>query len=118
MLTIFENVILIIAALFVLAQLIGFRNRAVQGGIILPPVVVSTLLFIIFLLIIYFGGWSPLHLLWLFVVSFLVGVPLLLFPIVQKTAMYFLSLLAMIRVSTEPEEHPQKKRRSRKRKGR
>ena len=118
MIMILENVVLIIAVLYVLGQLVSFRNRAVQGGIILPPVVVATLLFIIFLLVVYFGGWSPFHLLWLFVASFLIGTPILIFPIIQKVAMYFIGLLAMIRLSTEPAEQPQKKMRSRKRKGR
>jgi hypothetical protein len=53
-----------------------------------------TLVFILFILVVWIMGASPLHLLWLFSLSFVLGIAILFFPAGQLLVMACRGLLA------------------------
>ena len=94
---ILSTVIMVVAILWVIAQLLTTRRRARQGEIVMPPLFAATLIFILFILLVWVMGASPLHLLWLFPLSFVLGIAVLLFPLGQLLVMACLGLLAGLR---------------------
>lgn len=91
---ILSTVIMVLAIIWVIAQLLTTRRRARHGQIVVPPLFAATLVFILFILLVWFMGASSLHLLWLFPLSFVVGIAVLLFPTGQLLVMACLGLLA------------------------
>ncbi len=86
--------ILALSIILVLWQLVRTRKRARNGEIIVPPFFSGLLIFSLFVLGVVIFGVSPLHLLWLFPVSYGIGTVLLFLPAVQKIVMTFLLMLA------------------------
>ncbi len=91
---ILSTVIRVAAIIWVIAQLLTTRRRVRQGEIVVPPLFAATLVFILFILVVWIMGASPLHLLWWFPLSFVLGIAVLLFPAGQLLVMACLGLLA------------------------
>jgi len=90
---ILSTVIMVVAIIWVIAQLLTTRKRVRQGEIAVPPLFAATLVFILFILVVWIMGASPLHLLWLFPLSFVLGIAILFFPAGQLLVMACLGLL-------------------------
>lgn len=88
------SLVLGVAILWVLRQLWRTRQRLRSGQIVVPPLFATTLVFTGCIVGVLALGASPLHLLWLFLVSFVLGVVLLLFPFGLTLTMACLGLLA------------------------
>ena len=91
---ILSTVIIIVAIGWIIGQLLATRRRLRDGEIVVPPLFAATLVFIVFILVVWAMGASPLHLLWLFPLSFVLGIAVLLFPVGQQLVMACLGLLA------------------------
>ena len=88
------TVIMVLAIGWVIVQLLTTRRRLRSGEIVVPPLFAATLVFVLFMLVVWAMGASPLHLLWLFPLSFVIGIAVLLFPAGQQLVMACLGLLA------------------------
>jgi hypothetical protein len=73
--------------LWVTSQLFVTRRRLRTGQVVIPPLFAAMLVFVLCILLIAAIGASPLHLLWLFLLSFVLGVALLVFPAGMKLTM-------------------------------
>ncbi len=91
---IISAVIMVVAIGWVIVQLLTTRRRLRHGEIVVPPLFAATLVFILFILFVWLLETSPLHLLWLFPLSFVLGIAVLLFPAGQQLVMACLGLLA------------------------
>lgn len=89
-----STLVMIAAIVWVTVQLLTTRRRLRSGEIVVPPLFAATLVFIVFILVVWAMGASPLHLLWLFPLSFVLGIAVLLFPAGQQLVMACLGLLA------------------------
>ena len=96
-----ENTVLVTACLWVVWQVLSLRNMALNGGAIIPPAITSLIVFIIFLALVVAFQLSSFHLIWLFVLSLVLGFVAIVFPVGQKMAMGFLAILAMTGKSQE-----------------
>ncbi|HHP7231783.1 MAG TPA: hypothetical protein ACFCUY_13115 [Xenococcaceae cyanobacterium] len=99
-----ENTILVTAVVWVVWQVISLINMTLNGGTIIPPAITSLIIFIIFLALVIAFQLSSLHLIWLFLLSLVLGFVAIIFPVGQKIAMGFLGLLAMTGKSQEETE--------------
>ena len=88
-----EKLILAIAIVWTIWRIFDIRSKAINGEMIIPPFVASLLIFILFIISIIILGASPFHLLWLFPLSLLLGIVVLLFPFGRKFIMTFLTIL-------------------------
>ena len=93
----FDTIILAVAIAWAVWQLWDTRRRVRSGAIVVPLLFAATLVFVLFILLILAIGASPLHLLWLFPLSFVLGVVILVFPAGVKFTMTCLFLLAGIK---------------------
>jgi hypothetical protein len=92
--TILGTVVMVAAIIWITVQLLNTRRRLRSGEIVVPPLFAATLVSIVFILVVWVMGASPLHLLWLFPLSFVLGIAVLLFPVGQQLVMACLGLLA------------------------
>ena len=99
-----ENTVLATACLWVVWQVLSLRNMALNGGAIIPPAITSLIIFIVFLASVVAFQLSSFHLIWLFILSLVIGFIAIVFPIGQKIAMGFLAILAMTGKSKEETE--------------
>ncbi len=99
---ILSTVIRVAAIIWVIAQLLTTRKRARQGEIVVPPLFAATLVFILFILVAWIMGASPLHLLWLFPLSFVLGIAVLLFPGVNCGSWHVTGCWPDLRVAMNP----------------
>ena len=76
-----NTVVLGAAVLWVLRQLLVTRRKLRTAQIIIPPLFAATLVFLLSTLVVVAIGASPLYLLWLFPLSFVLGLSLVLFPL-------------------------------------
>ncbi len=100
--TILSTGIMLVAVGWVIAQLLTTRRRLRNGEIVVPPLFAATLVFLLFILVVWAMGASPMHLLWLFPLSFVLGIAVLLFPVGQQLVMACLGLLAGLKGRDEP----------------
>ena len=100
---IIRTVVFVLAILWVLSQLVVTRRKLRAGQIVIPPLFAATLVFLVCILVVAALGASPLHLLWLFLLSFVLGLALLLFPPGVKLTMACLGLLAGLPSLDEPQ---------------
>ena len=100
--TILSTVIMLVAIGWVIAQLLTTRRKLRSGEIVVPPLFAATLVFLLFILLVWAMGASPLHLLWLFPLSFVLGIAVLLFPVGQQLVMACVGLLAGLKGRDEP----------------
>jgi hypothetical protein len=91
---IIHTVVFVLAILWVLSQLVVTRRKLRTGQVVIPPLFAATLVFLVCILVVAALGASPLHLLWLFLLSFVLGFALLLFPPGVKLTLAGLALLA------------------------
>jgi hypothetical protein len=109
--------VLVLAIVWTLWQLVHAQRQVRSGAIVIPPFVAATLVFALCIVVVMLTGVSPLHLVWLFPCSFLVGIAVLLFPFGTHLLLRFLVLLAgSVEGSALPQ--PQAGRGSRVRRGR
>ncbi len=80
-LNIFELVIIIIAIIFIVTWIFGVRTHIKRGRGIQQQTLNTILLFIVSLLLTIFLKISPLHLLWMFPTSWILGVLSIAFPL-------------------------------------
>jgi hypothetical protein len=96
-----ENTILATAVVWIIWQVLSLRNMALNGGSIIPPAITSLIIFIIFLALVVAFQLSSFHLIWLFLLSLMLGFVAIIFPVGQKIAIGFLGILAMTGKSQE-----------------
>lgn len=94
MINILSNFILVIAVLFSTGLIFNIRKRIIDGDTIMPSVVTFILIFISFIVIVLISGISAFHLIWMFFLSLVLGMVLIVFPPTQKLTMSFIILLA------------------------
>jgi membrane protein CcdC involved in cytochrome C biogenesis len=66
----------VLAILWVLSQLVITRRKLRTGQVVIPPLFAATLVFLVCILVVAALGASSLHLLWLFLLSFVLGLAL------------------------------------------
>ena len=98
--------VFVLAILWVLSQLVVTRRKLRTGQVVIPPLFAATLVFLVCILVVVAIGASPLHLLWLFLLSFVLGLALLLFPLGVKLTLICLGLLAGLPSLDEPQPAP------------
>ncbi|MCP4990402.1 MAG: hypothetical protein GY928_31500 [Colwellia sp.] len=91
----FENIILLLAIAWPIWQVLSIRKQVINEGIVMPPFITTLFVFIVAIVLVIIFQWSPFHLLWMFVASFILGFILIMFPPIQKVTMLFLSFLAL-----------------------
>ena len=101
--------VFVLAILWVLSQLLVTRRKLRTGQVVIPPLFAATLVFLVCILVVVAIGVSPLHLLWLFLLSFVLGLALLLFPPGMKLTLACLGLLAGVPSLDEPQPAPRRK---------
>jgi hypothetical protein len=99
-----ENTVLATAVVWIIWQVLSLRNMALNGVSIIPPAITSLIIFIIFLALVVAFQLSSFHLIWLFLLSLVLGFVAIIFPVGQKIAMGFLGILAMTGKSQEEAE--------------
>ena len=98
-----------LAIVWVLSQMVVIRRRLRTGQVVIPPLFAATLVFLVCILGVAAIGASPLHLLWLFLLSFVLGFALLLFPPGVKLTLVCLGLLAGLPSLDEPQPAPRRR---------
>jgi hypothetical protein len=78
--------VLVLAMVWTLWQLVHVRRQLRRGAIVVPPLVAATLVFALGIIVVIVTGVSPLHLLWWFPCSFIIGLVVLVFPLGTATA--------------------------------
>ena len=96
--------VFVLAIVWTLWQLVHVRRQLRRGAIVVPPLVAATLVFAFGIIVVIVTGVSPLHLLWWFPCSFIIGLVVLVFPLGTHLLLRFLVLLAE---SIESREIPQ-----------
>lgn len=86
--------VFVLAMVWTLWQLVHVRRQVRSGGIIVPPLVAATLVFALGIIVVIVTGASPLHLVWWFPCSFIIGLVVLVFPLGTQLLIRFLVLLA------------------------
>ena len=89
-----NTVVLGAAVLWVLRQLLVTRRKLRTAQVIIPPLFAATLVFLLGILVVVAIGASPLPLLWLFPLSFVLGLGLVLFPLGVELTLACVALLA------------------------
>ena len=100
---IIRTVVFVLAIFWVLNQLVVTRRKLRAGQVVIPPLFAATLVFLVCILVVVAIGASPLHLLWLFLLSFVLGLALLLFPPGVKLTLTCLGLLAGLPSLDQPQ---------------
>lgn len=91
--TVIEYGVVALAIGWILWYLVHLRKQLLSGAIIVPQVVTTTPVFALCIVVVILTGVSPLHLIWLFPVSFLIAFVLLLFPLGIQFVYLFVALL-------------------------
>lgn len=103
----FGTILLGVAICWSVWQIVQFRKYAMNGLIIIPVQVAATAIFALCILGVLISGISPFHLLWMFLVSYVLGTILLLFPWFQIVLLTGLTLLAFpFHHDEEPDSTP------------
>jgi len=94
--------VLVLAVVWTLWQLVHVRRQLRSGAMVVPPLVAAMLVFALGIIVVIVTGVSPLHLLWWFPCSFIIGLVVLVFPLGTQLLLRFLVLLAGPIESSEP----------------
>jgi hypothetical protein len=86
--------VLVLAMVWTLWQLVHVRRQLRRGAMVVPPLVAATLIFALGIIMVIVTGVSPLHLVWWFPCSFIIGLVVLVFPLGTHLLLRFLVLLA------------------------
>ena len=97
-----EKITLTASILWVVWNILSLRNAVLEGEGIFPASITSTLILIISIFTIQVFHLSPLHLIWLFILSFPLGLLAITTPIGQKIGIGLMVLLSM--TGTKDEE--------------
>ena len=108
----FANSVLFVAIVIVLGQCWALRQQVRRGGIVTIPMATFTWIAMVVIIGVLVFGFSPLHLLWLFPLSFFLSVGLGISSTILNLTFSFLSLLAG--PIAEPEPAVKKSRKKRK----
>jgi hypothetical protein len=100
--------VFVLAILWVLSQLVVTRRKLRTGQVVIPPLFAATLVFLVCILVVVAIRASPLHLLWLFLLSFVLGLALL-FPPGMKLTLACLGLLAGLPSLDQPQPTSRRK---------
>ncbi|WPF87394.1 hypothetical protein WEU38_11280 [Cyanobacterium aponinum AL20118] len=90
-----QNITLVIAILWALLQIFSIRYSLSNTGGVFPASISSLLLYFVSIAVVLGFHLSPFHLIWLAIVSLVLGFPLMIFPPVYSLCIAFLGLLAM-----------------------
>lgn len=105
-----EKITLTASILWVIWSMLSLRNAVLEGGGIFPASITSVLLFIIGIVTILIFHLSPLHLIWLFILSFPLGLLAMTTPIGQQIGIGVLALFSLTRTEdaelSRVEENP------------
>jgi len=93
--------VFVLAIVWTLWQLVHVRQQLRRGAMVVPPLVAATLVFALGIIVVIVTGVSPLHLVWWFPCSFIIGLVVLVFPLGTHLLLRFLVLLAGSRESRE-----------------
>jgi hypothetical protein len=93
--TIARNTVLVIAIASVIGLVFSLRQDVIQGDSIFPATIPILFLFAGAIVGVELLHVSPFHLLWLFIVSLLLGSVAIMVPPIQTLSMSFLAFLAM-----------------------
>jgi hypothetical protein len=94
--------VFVLAIVWTLWQLVHVRRQLRSGAIVVPPMVAATLVFALGIIVVIVTGVSPLHLVWWFPCSFVIGLVVLVFPLGTHLLLRFLVLLAGSMESSAP----------------
>ena len=86
--------VFVLAIVWPLWQLVHVRRQLRRGAMVVPPMVAATLVFALGIIVVIVTGVSPLHLVWWFPCSFIIGLVVLVFPLGTHLLLRFLVLLA------------------------
>ena len=115
-----EKITLSTSIFWVIWSMLSLRNAVVEGDGIFPASITSVLLFLIGIVTILIFHLSPLHLIWLFVLSFPLGLLAMMTPIGQQIGIGVLALFSLTRTEDADEsgveENPGVEKRANKRK--
>lgn len=89
------KIVAFLAIAWTIRQVLKMRDSVLGGRVMIPASMAHILLFILFELIVFFGGFSSLHLLWLWPLSIVLGIVLLFFPFALAILMFFMVLLRL-----------------------
>ena len=90
-----EKITLSTSIFWVIWSMLSLRNAVVEGDGIFPASITSVLLFLIGIVTILIFHLSPLHLIWLFVLSFPLGLLAMMTPIGQQIGIGVLALFSL-----------------------
>lgn len=90
-----SKIILLIAIVWTLGRFFRIWRQVRNGAIVVPPLVAANFVFALSIIWVIIFGVSPMHLLWLFPLSFVLGVVLLFFPFGTKLILGFLAMLTI-----------------------
>jgi hypothetical protein len=93
--------IIVVSVLWVLVVLFSVRRTVINGGIIVPPIFSGTLCFALSIITVLVLHLSPIHLIWAFFLSYIIGTAMLLSPQITKIVMY-----AMVALAGGPSQTP------------
>lgn len=96
-----NNTVLAIAIAGVIWQVFSLRQAVIQDKIVIPFEIPMLFIFVGAIVGVELLQVSPLHLIWLLPVSFLLGLAAILIPFIQDLSLDFLELLAMTSLSKE-----------------
>lgn len=94
MMAIVSQGVLVLAIVWTLWQLVHVRRQLRRGAIVVPPLVAATFILALGIIVVLVTGMSPLHLIWWFPCSFILGLVVLVFPLGTHLLLRFLVLLA------------------------
>ena len=86
--------VFVLAIVWTLWQFVHVRRQLRRGAMVVPPLVAATLIFALGIIVVIVTGVSPLHLVWWFPCSFIIGLVVLVFPLGTHLLLRFLVLLA------------------------
>ncbi|MDM8520406.1 hypothetical protein QUF64_10190 [Anaerolineales bacterium HSG6] len=113
-----ENIILGLPVIWLIWYPIVLRQRIIKGLILVPFMVTAWFLFIGFTAIVILFDLSCFHLIWMFVLSFVAGLGVIIFPPVQMAVIYLMILLSLTGTDDAGvevfEDEPKPKRRKQK----
>lgn len=95
------NTVLAIAIAWMIWQLWSLRRVAIQDGFVIPVIIPTLFIFVGAIAGVELLRVSPLHLIWLFIVSFVFGIAAILLPFVEDLSLDFLELLSMTSLSKD-----------------
>jgi hypothetical protein len=99
-----SNTVLAVAIIGMVGLLFALRQAAIQGGGIFPAIIPTLFIFTGAIAGVELLHVSPFHLIWLFILSLVLGIAAIMVPPIQTLSMGFLVLLKMTELGPD---HPE-----------